>query len=270
MGLVICPNCKKSTFDDERCAYCHYVLKKREHEFDEEIYQFLYEDYKKTGMKSETIRTAQSRFGLSVAEAKKILDTIADEVYDEEDHRSYDEINDNGRYDDKIFRCSFRQYFFRVMIYKILFWILWIEGITVYSRTEWYEYNVGRIIFAAFWIVGLICLIVFGRQFARAQGSYVVLDNGIIGYIISMPAYRTERERERGVRREVNDIYAIDIVKEVKEHRNYFMVYGNIRYTVQKSRYVPKSGGKRLSKVKIPKYFNNKDVLELLYSYKRS
>ena len=275
-GMIICPNCRKSTFDDERCAFCHYVLKKKSHNFDKEIYDFLYQDYLKTKMKLESIKVAQSRFGLSLSEAKKMLDMIANEVYDSENHRSYDEIHDNGKYNDKIFKFSFFQYFYRNLIYKILFMIFWVKGIDAYSQTAWCQNtDIGLMLIVVFSLIGVVFFFRFLFHAAHASTSFIQLDTGIISYIIPFPAAMEKYQEERHEKKYVYLIYAIYIVKEIKNHRNYYEVHGNIRCLANETMYVPRSSGKgssgkRLSKVKIPKYFkDNEGVRQLLESYKR-
>lgn len=59
MGMIVCPNCGKKTFDDEKCGYCKYLLKKKEISFDAEEYKFLKTAYEKDGNKAMAIKSGR-------------------------------------------------------------------------------------------------------------------------------------------------------------------------------------------------------------------
>ena len=92
MGMVTCPNCGKDTFDDEKCVYCNHPLKKRENPFDMEKYQYIKAEYLKTNNKAAAIKSGMKQFGISMQEAKEIADFIADEIYEDNNIRSKEQV----------------------------------------------------------------------------------------------------------------------------------------------------------------------------------
>ena len=80
--IINCPNCNKKTFaDNNECIYCKYILKEKEHNFDEEIYKFLYTKYNESKSKPDTIKVGMEKFGLSLKETKEIVDNISENIY---------------------------------------------------------------------------------------------------------------------------------------------------------------------------------------------
>lgn len=99
--MIVCPNCGKRIFDDDKCGFCKFVLKEKKHNFDSEVYQFLYDDYVNTKNKADTIRTGIARFQKPMREIKEIVDFIADEIYEKNNYRSREEIQQREPYQSK-------------------------------------------------------------------------------------------------------------------------------------------------------------------------
>ena len=83
--IINCPNCNKKTIaNNNECIYCKYILKEKEHNFDEEIYKFLYTKYNESKSKPDTIKVGMEKFGLSLKETKEIVDNISEQTYHKE------------------------------------------------------------------------------------------------------------------------------------------------------------------------------------------
>jgi len=83
--MINCPNCNKRTFADKKeCIYCKYILKD-EHNFDTDIYDFLYSQYNENKNKPETIKVGMEKYGLTMKEVKEIVDNISEKVYQNEE-----------------------------------------------------------------------------------------------------------------------------------------------------------------------------------------
>ncbi len=95
MGLVKCPNCGKETFDDYKCGYCKYVLRKKENKFDTEMYSYLYEEYFQARNKAQVVKKGMSKFNKPMQEIKNIVDYIADEVFEQENYKSKEELGEH-------------------------------------------------------------------------------------------------------------------------------------------------------------------------------
>lgn len=272
-----CPNCGKElneTFFTDKCPYCRFLLKKKEHPFDRDIYDFLKNDYLETRNKADSIKNGMARFGISTGEAKEILDFIADEVYEEENYRPSDEINDNGKYDLKIFKFSFLQYFFRNMIYKIFFLVLLFLAGKYVAGLE-LEYDTRMPLLFGILGVGIISLMIFLFQWAIASTRKVIAESGTINYVYRTPVGATGKELDRMSTEEVWGMrhnHYIEIVKEVTERPNHIVVRGSIKSQNSKYHHLGTTNYSKyaLSKVKIPKYFkHNRELLQVLYDYKR-
>lgn len=269
-----CPHCGNETPDNEKCTYCKFVLKKKTNNFNQEIYAFLRSDYLQTRNKAVSIKNGMQRFGLSMKEAKEILDFIADEVYEQENYRSSDEVNDTGKYDRKIFRFSFIQYFMRNLIYKVIFLILWGYAIR-YSLNLPLDHDVKLYLSVGMMTAGFIMFIVFCYQWGIASTGKVIADSGIINYIYRMPSGDTGKKLDRMDSSEawgMSHNHCIEIVKEVTDGINCVYVYGTVKRQTEKyhhlgtKKYQPAS----MVKVKIPKYFKDyRKLRQVLEDYKR-
>lgn len=92
MTTIICPNCGKETINDDKCRYCNYLLKKNSNPYNSEKYQYLKGEYIKSNNKAAAIKNGMNHFGISMQEAKKIVDFIADELYGEQVIRSKEQV----------------------------------------------------------------------------------------------------------------------------------------------------------------------------------
>lgn len=269
-----CPNCGneiRALCPDDKCPFCKFLLMEHEHPFDPALYDYLKNDYLQTRNKSVSIKNGMQHFSLSMKEAKEILDFIADEVYDEENYRPSDEVNDTGKYDMKIFKFSFFQYFFRNLIFKIplLLFMLLIAKITLDHALDF-----GLLPFGIWCFVNFFVIMIILYQWAIASTSEVIADSGTINYTQRLPGSSTGRELDRQTYYEAwnkTDNHYIEIVKAVDEHTNYILITGSIKqqYVTNRWNNFSSSGKRTMKQIKIPKYFkHNKELLQTLYDYK--
>lgn len=271
-----CPNCGKeihAAFDSDKCPYCRFILKKKENNFDKNIYNFLKNDYLQTRNKIASIKKGMQRFGISISEAKILLDFIADEVYEDEHYRSSNEVNDFGKYDVKVFKFSFIQYFIRNMVYKIIFlFLLFFAGKQAANMTT--NYNTSMLIFVGTMVSEVVLVIIFLFQWAIASTQKVIAESGTVIYVYKTPVDASGDELDRMSTSEVwgmSHKYYIEIIKEVIERSNRILVRGSIKQQNQKYHHLGITHYKKtaLSEIKIPKYFkHNQKLLQMLYDYK--
>lgn len=119
-NFIVCPHCGKKSLTEDKCSWCNYRFKKREHPYPKDLYDFLDNEYRADKNKVRCIKLGMSKYGLPMKDIKEIVDYIADEVYEEERVKSLEEINppvNDGSFD---FRFSFVQYFIHFLIWKLL------------------------------------------------------------------------------------------------------------------------------------------------------
>ncbi len=90
---IKCPNCNHSILDDYKCPYCKYVINPKPNNYEKEIYEYLKADYVNSRNKAVTIKNGMNRYNKSMKEIKEIVDYIADEIYDLENHKSKEEVD---------------------------------------------------------------------------------------------------------------------------------------------------------------------------------
>lgn len=251
---VICPNCGKESLAEEKCPWCNYRLKKREHTYPRELYAFLEKEYKTDKNKVRCIKLGMREYGLSMKDAKEIADYIADEVYEEEQVKTPEEVEpaQSGKYSD--FRFSFGQYFIHCMVFKILaLFILeiWLWDLIV--RT------MGAGVVAAIFI-NVIAISVILLQWATAS-SAVIHTAGKLEYVyrtsINTEQYPKDDSRSYSwVRYVCSEVKRIDCIKETPFS---FTIYGKIDVRIY-DRGVSR-GTYTCNKLKLKKMFQNQRQL---------
>lgn len=241
---------------------------KRENNFDKNIYDFLKNDYLQTRNKAVSIKNGVKRFGISTKLAKEIVDFAADEVYEENNFRSSDEINDNGNYESKVFKFSFLQYLVRNIVYKIIFLILlFFAGKQVAQMAT--EYNT-RLIFACTLILEAIFIILFLYQLTVAFTQKIIVESGRIIYVYKTPLLASQDDLDRMSTEEIwgmSHMHYINTVNEVIEKPNGILIRGSIKKQKQQYHHLGIVNYKEttVSKISIPKYFrHNRELLQVL------
>lgn len=168
MTTIICPNCGKEAINDDKCRYCNYILKKNSNPYNSEKYQYLKEEYIKSNNKAAAIKNGMNHFGISMQEAKKIVDFIADEIYEEQAIRSKEQVVELLDEDEpESVRIKREKYNARTSkIYKIIGFISLIAT-----------------------IMSAICLITVGRGFESKTSAMIccaVFVGGMLGCGFSM------------------------------------------------------------------------------------
>lgn len=256
MGLIECPNCGKKTFDDEKCKWCNYTLKEKENNFDKETYTYLKNEYITKKSKPEAIKLGMQKFNLSLLETKNIVDFIADEIYDKENYKSYDEVNNDEKYRTEIYRFSFIEYLLhswaiRAILIAIIFFVIMYKKITDLEITVL--------------IVSFILVMFFIKGIVKSLYSEVIVEPGNIRYSLTsfsniIPA-STNRNTIDESRLIIEDYtYYIKVINSIKETNDSIIIKGSITYT-QREQNNQIGKEKQLSYVKIPKHFKNSKKL---------
>lgn len=143
--LIDCPNCKNRIFYDSKiCPYCKLNLNKSKPSFDEEIYNFLYQEYSTTKNKPAAIKKGMEKYNKNMNEIKEIIDYISDEIYNKElaEKKAIpkEELPNNGIYYSKnkytksfLFNTSKRKIPPIKIISVIIYWII---ILFIYSKTK--------------------------------------------------------------------------------------------------------------------------------------
>lgn len=270
---MICPNCKKEVnqkFYTQRCPYCKYRLIKKENPyenmesgFEKEAYETLKAYYLKNNNKYETIKYGKEKYGLS--KSKEIVDYIADEIYEENEHLSYEEANDTT-YDNV---CEFKfstieyikQNFIHIAIELLI--IIQILGLGNFMKSYILS-GVSLIWLAILYVITLV-------KWAIRANSMIIFDCGTILWSRTMNMKRYNSSSDLDYIAYHND-YRIDLVKDIKETRKYIIVKGQINYNYSvNDNGIIKDMNRRLKadrEIKIPKYYG-KECIEMFYKYKR-
>jgi len=269
MGLIECPNCKKETFDDDKCQWCKYSLKEKENQFNKEIYSTLKDNYVVNLNKQEAIKLGMSKFNLSMNESKEIVDYIADEHYEKNNYKSYDEINRECV--NETYKFSFSQYFIRNFIIKILVAIILANNI---KTPESPMVSIGIMVLLFLWILlSLYNLVKKTTIGFRIDGNKIEYF-----YRSSTHIHPTGKKFEsmsgRGQFNEYfarKHIYEITSITDIIENVNSIIIKGKIKHTVNRfleSGELIKNEKDMINSIKIPKYFkNNGELIKNLKSH---
>ena len=271
---MVCPNCKKEVnqkFYTQRCPYCKYRLIKKENPyekmesgFEKEAYETLKAYYLKSNDKYETIKYGKEKYGLS--KSKEIVDYIADEIYEENDHLTYEEAN-NTIYDNvREFKFSTIEYIKQNFIHTTIKFMLIVLILVFGSLIKSY-------ILLCVSIIGIPILYVITLiKWASQANSMIIFDCGTILIERTVEMQKNESSSDLDYIRYHHD-YRIDLVKDIKETRKYIIIKGqtNYNYSVNDNGRFIKNTNKRLKtdeEIKIPKYYG-KECVEMFYKYKR-
>lgn len=225
MGLIKCPNCNKDTFDDQKCKWCNCTLKEQENSFDKDIYIYLKNEYSKKRIKSEIIKLGMSKFNLSMSESKSIVDFIANELYEKENYKSYDEINNTEKYATEIYRFSFIQYFIRNFVFKIILIIL-----LVIIAIQ--KYN--PILSVLSIITSFIFFIIFLYKLVIVATSRVIIEPNRINYYYTsthnLGLSDNKGDKEFDVHSNYN--HYIETITSLTQSYNFILIKGQIKYYI--------------------------------------
>lgn len=266
MSMIICPNCGKKTFDEYKCQWCQYTLKEKENQFDNEIYTYLKEEYKKNRNKINTTKIGMEKYNISLQESRNIVNYIADEMYEHENYKSFDEVNNEDKFVAKTFKFSYWNYFKYNFIYKIIYLTILIFLIHLFYICN-YNWICLVIIFGVIPISCFIFLLQYnytytmqfdvipGRINYHYRDSYRYVPDGITDSII----------KDTFTKHTDYDNY-IHTITAVEEKYNHIIIYGQIGRQVIDRGYLVKSkyqdrGTTKTNYIKVPKYFKNNDEL---------
>ena len=270
MGMITCTNCGKDTFDDEKCVYCNHPLKKRENLFDTEKYQYIKAEYLKTNNKAAAIKSGMNRFSISMQEAKEIADLAADEVYEESNIRSKEQVanlldeNELGQPKRKdCYKFSFIAYFIHVFLYQLI-----AEAVLVWGIMFCRDHGIIKeypLVFLAWGILELLLLMNILLKWGDTCTIYFSTEPG--NYIYGYNVYKVRKGHRNG--KHTNRIhgvyYQIRTITKIEEHMHSFVIYGTILKGGGPRKYKVSSvsGNQiRLDKIKVPKCFHkNKELL---------
>lgn len=263
MGLILCPNCGKETFDNERCIYCKYTLKEKNNNFPKDIYQYLKDDYLKTRNKAQTIQNCRRKFGLSLLDCKKIMDYIADEQYEKENYKSAEEM-DTSKYQARTYIFSFWQYFVHSLVYKIIVILfIWMAACQRPGNPA---------IGIALLIAGIAFPLVTIYQWIWASSRIFIVEPNGIDYSYQVLPRNTSIDHINAVRKAVAAThYRVVIINGIDNRFHSFVVHGKIiKQTSELSAYgtFRSFKPKEISKICVPKYFtNNTELIKNLSVY---
>ena len=238
-------------------------------QFDQNIEEVLLDAYRKKRSKEDIIRLAQERFGLSVLESKRIADAVEEQV---EGELSDGEQEDKARYETRVFEFCPSQYFWKNLIFKLVFLVFLTLGLFRVERL--FTRNLQTII-AVTMLVIIGLLVLFIHQFCRRSTSKVRIEPGKLNYSYYTLRYMNGEELERAPVAEIWGFcmnHYLDQIREVKELGPYIVVKGKIHLQVTDSRYAFRHDRvmrvKELKSVAIPKYFgDNRELFECLQLY---
>ncbi len=260
MGLVKCPNCKNDSFDDYKCSYCGYILKEKDNPYDKNIYNDLKNEYIKNKNKPELIKYGQNKYNLSLQETKEIVDFVADELYEKENFKTFDEVNNNDKYKSRTYKFSIINYFLHNLVF-VIFFILAI----LYFMNDCSIIPISLGIF-------LMCTILFINLIHTVHfaDSEFVIEPGNISFSIvhqEHPDVAIEIKSYRDCISSIETIY-FDIIKSVTVHLNYITIKGEFRKVWYDSRYNKKGESKKIvKKIRVPKYYRNINSMIKYLSY---
>lgn len=239
-------------------------------QFSQNIDEVLLDAYRKKRSKEDIIRLAQERFGLSVLESKRIADLVAEQA--EKELLSEEAQTDGSRYESRVFEFCPAQYFWKNLIFKLIFLVL-LTGV-LFRVERLFTRNLHTIIVVIMAvIIGL--LILFSYQLCRRATSKVRIEPGKVNYSYYTLRYMNGEELERAPVAEIWGFcmnHYLDQIREVKEIGPYILVKGKIRLQITDSRCAFRHDRvmriKERRSVVIPKYFgNNRELLQCLQVY---
>lgn len=222
------------------------------HKYAPELYDFLKREYKIDKDKVRCIKLGMDKYGLPMKQIKEVVDFIADEIYEEENAKTLEEINTSAEQIED-YRFSFTQYFAHNLVWK-LFVLCGLE-IVLYKFTK---ETMGLGVIVALY-VNVIVLIVILHQWAIASTS-VFHTVGKLEYEYRTPVFGNEGRQHRGWScYHYHNVKRIDSIKETPFS---FVIYGKIEkrteleYSLSTNTKVYTS-----KKLKLKKMFKNQNAL---------
>lgn len=147
---IKCPNCGKTIFDGDKCSYCKFELKEKDHNFEPTIYKFLYKDYLISKNKAATIKKGVAEFNKSMSEIKQIVDFIADEAYEKGNYRTREELElDPGAVQKVSSKKRFKGLSLLLLVLSIISGIFVVKVATISNNKS--LTLIATVIFLVFW-----------------------------------------------------------------------------------------------------------------------
>ncbi len=231
-----------------------------------EKYQYLKEEYLKYHNKADAIKSGMNHFGMPMKEAKEIVDTIADEIYEEEKNREKEQVllNQDQSFNEQ-YKFSLIVYFWHKLLYQLIIGFFLTKSIFVckdYGITVEYP-----IIVFAWCILELVYILHVLTDLATHSTISFSVEPGRMEYSYKKPRFDKSQKYHKRNRRFYLD-YEIQTIERVEEYFNSFVIYGTIikgKSTNRRATDYGKTDSCRLKKIKVPKYFhNNKKLIETL------
>lgn len=258
MSMITCPNCGKETSYDFKCQWCHYTLKEKENQFNKEIYSYLKEEYKQNRNKIDTTKHGMEKFNISLQESRNIVNYIADEIYETENYKSFDEVNNEDKFVAKTFEFSYWNYLKYNFIYKIIY-----LAIVIFLTHLFYLCNYRWICLVfIFGVIPISCFI-FLIQYNYENTMKFDVIPGRIKYYYNYSYDYGPNPSDRSITDYDNYIHTIT---SVEEKYNHIIIYGHIGRQVIDRGYLVKGryqdhGTAKMNYIKVPKYFKKNDEL---------
>lgn len=243
--IINCPNCNKRTFaDNNECIYCKYILKEKEHNFDKEIYKFLYTKYNESKSKPDTIKVGMEKFGLSLKETKEIVDNISENIYNIEKSKEKDSTQEKVQSINKKLTVDF----------KLLGFIISI--IVIFKIALTYLPDILKIIFTVIFGGVVIIYLINRKTLKEAKG----LNKKTYGTITGFSSHRSYVPISQRV---LNTSYEYDYTISYEYTAHGVTFYGETDYD-KIFLIPPKPGGK------IGIYYDNISPSKHMLAYKRN
>ncbi len=274
---MICSNCKKeinTKFYTERCPYCKYKLQKKENPYEKNseeynIYEILKKFYLENSSKYKTIEYGKEQCGLDIQKSKEIVDYIADEIYEENNHLSYEEANDTTFDRTHEFKFSYIAYI-KYNWLNILVRILMLYLVIKYAYFLLNYISGLLFVILIVFLITIILLKLFGYGYVP---SILIFRGGTISCMrsVSHPDPNQPHETYNGFRTTYeHNIYSVNSIRETWK---YIYIKGLIDYECIDwyQGNVLKSNRRKAQsdmELRIPKYYG-KEAIEMFYKYKR-
>lgn len=282
-GMINCPNCNKRIFaDSDKCIYCKYILKEKEHNFDKEIYDFLYCKYNENKNKPETIKAGIEKFGISTKESKEIVDHISEQFYYKEEAEKNKKTIETTEKKEKIknellscpnvFKFSFLQYFIHSIMPKAT--VIALLTILISQLIKNNVYDSKSVLTVIYIVEAFILFYAFLTDLCNKATQKFTVESGRIEYerpyfspLVGNPHRLHDDKDDYRTMGKYEIYYNIHFVKKVEERFNSIVIYGDVTKTFIKrygsSNYNRKST--KTNKLKVTKSFkNNKKLIKSL------
>ena len=266
---MICQNCKKKfseKFFPDKCPYCNLPLHKKENPYDKNIYKSLKKVYQDKCNKYDVIEYGKQKYGLSTKECKRIVDFIAEEIYEDNHVLSQEQVAILN--ETKEFKFSFIEFFKHNLIYKLILCFLFAVGMKIGTLMTVHNFIQVLLIFGD--LIAIIVLFgISAISWAKQSESLIIFDCGKIIYKQNV-VYENKNYNDNPLYNTVHYYeYQINSIEKIREKRNHIIIKGNINFNYSindAGNFIYDKNGLN-KEVKIPKYYGHKAV-ELIYKYK--